>query len=94
MVEPACGRQVGRHAKLEMYSVYAIKSKDRNYIYVGLTNNLSRRLNEHNAGRNKTTRPYKPFFLIHVEEYETRMEARNREKYLKSGIGKDYLKRL
>ncbi|WP_367389978.1 GIY-YIG nuclease family protein [Lewinella sp. LCG006] len=37
-----------------MYFVYALKSHDRNYIYVGLTNNIDRRINEHNAGYNKT----------------------------------------
>jgi len=48
-----------------MYLVYAIKSKTRNYIYVGLTNNIERRLKEHNEGFNKTTKPYRPFELIY-----------------------------
>ena len=74
--------------------MYAIKSLTRNYIYVGLTNNLSRRLLEHNKGSNKTTRPYCPFDLIHSEEFLTRSQAREREKYLKSGIGKDFLRNL
>ncbi|MEO9483248.1 MAG: GIY-YIG nuclease family protein [Ekhidna sp.] len=97
VVEPACGRQVGRREKLKterVFFVYAIKSTSRNYIYVDLTNNLERRLSEHNEGRNRTTKPYRPFVLIHLEKFETRMEARNREKYLKSGIGKDFLKSL
>lgn len=41
-----------------MYTVYAIKSTSRNYIYVGLTNNLERRLFDHNSRYNKTTKPY------------------------------------
>ena len=45
-------------------------------------------------GYNKTTKPYKPFELILVEKYETRVEARSREKYLKCGIGKEFLKKL
>ena len=77
-----------------MYFVYVISSKVKNYIYVGLTNNVERRLDEHNNGYNKTTKPYKPFELILVEKYETRVEARSREKYLKSGFGKEYLKNL
>ncbi len=44
-----------------MYWVYAIKSLERQYIYVGLTNSLERRMEEHNQGYNKTTKPYKPF---------------------------------
>ena len=77
-----------------MYFVYAIKSCDRNYIYVGITNNLSRRIEEHNKGYNKTTKAYRPFSLIYSEELNTREEARTREKYLKSGVGKEFLKSL
>ncbi len=77
-----------------MYWVYAIKSVTRNYFYVGITNNLERRLNEHNNGLNKTTKPYRPFILIVNELVEARPEARKREKYLKSGIGKEHIKSL
>lgn len=77
-----------------MYYVYAISSDSRNYIYVGLTDNVERRVNEHNSGKNKTTKPYRPFKLFHQEQFETRAEARNREKYLKSGTGKEYLKMI
>ena len=75
-----------------MYFVYAIKSVNRNYIYAGLTNDIERRVAEHNAGKNKTTKPYRPFKLIYSESFITRVEARKKEKYLKSGIGKEYLK--
>lgn len=77
-----------------MFIVYALKSESRNYIYVGLTNNLERRFTEHNQGKENTTRPYKPYKLLYSETYSTRPEAREREKYLKSGIGKDFLKRI
>jgi len=77
-----------------MYVVYAIKSLNRNYLYVGLTDNLERRLNQHNNGYNRTTKAYKPFELIYSEELETRPEARVREKFLKSGCGKEFLKSL
>ena len=77
-----------------MYYVYAINSQTRNYIYVGLTNNIVRRIEEHNNGSNKTTRPYRPFKLILTENYENRSEARLREKFLKSGVGKEFLKKL
>ena len=75
-----------------MYYVYAISSLERNYIYVGLTDNLERRFFEHNNGKNKTTKPYLPFKIIYTEEFETRLEARQKEKYFKSGIGKEKLK--
>ena len=77
-----------------MYYVYALKSETRNYIYVGMTNNLERRVSEHQLGYNKTTKPYRPFRLIYQESLETRQEARNKEKYLKGGSGKKFLKSL
>jgi putative endonuclease len=79
---------------IKMYQVYAIKSCNRNYIYVGITNNFTRRLNEHQKGKEKTTRSYAPFKVIIIEERKSRPEARKREKYLKSGCGKEYLKSL
>jgi putative endonuclease len=63
-------------------------------MYVGMTSDLERRVSDHNSGYNKTTKPYKPFDIVLVEEYSTRILARQREKYLKSGIGKEYLKSL
>ncbi|OGZ60148.1 MAG: endonuclease [Candidatus Spechtbacteria bacterium RIFCSPLOWO2_12_FULL_38_22] len=77
-----------------MYVVYAIKSKIRNYIYVGLTNNLDRRFREHNLDNEKTTKAYRPFKIIYTEKFETRIKARKKEKYLKSGVGKEFLKSL
>ena len=74
-----------------MYYVYAISSLERNYIYVGLTDNLERRFCEHNSGKNKTTKPYSPFKILYTQEFETRLEARQKEKYFKSGIGKEKL---
>jgi len=77
-----------------MFTVYAIKSKIRNYIYVGFTSDLNDRLHRHNSGYEKTTRAYAPFDLIFTEEFQTRTQARVKEKYLKSGIGKEFLKKI
>lgn len=77
-----------------MYYVYAIASLERNYIYVGLTDNVDRRFGEHNEGKNKTTKPYRPFVLIFTIEAATRIEARKFEKYYKSGSGKEKLKQI
>jgi len=66
----------------------------RNYIYVGLTGNVARRIAEHNNGENRSTKAYKPFVLLFSEQHETREKAREKEKYLKSGVGKEFLKRL
>ena len=75
-----------------MYIVYAIKSISKDWIYVGLTSNLEQRLKKHNAGHNKSTKPYAPFILVYSEEQTDRISARKREKYLKSGSGKRWLK--
>ena len=75
-----------------MIYVYAIKSKVKNYIYVSMTNNLDRRIMEHNNGENKSTKAYKPLIVIFTELFLTRIEARKKEKYLKSGVGKEWLK--
>ena len=75
-----------------MYTTYAIKSTTRKYIYIGLSNDIARRLNQHNRGYNRTTKPYKPFELIYAKEFDTRFQAREHEKYLKSSKGRDYLK--
>jgi putative endonuclease len=77
-----------------MFCVYALYSLNRNYIYVGITNNMERRFSEHQNGKNRTTKPYAPFKIILHESFQTRIEARVREKYLKSGIGKEFLKSL
>ena len=75
-----------------MFCVYIIESKKRNYRYVGLTNNLQRRLEEHQKGYNKITKFYCPFELIYSELFDTRPQARRREKYLKSGYGRQWIK--
>lgn len=60
---------------------------------MGLTKSVPERVKRHNDGREKTTKFYRPFQLIHSESFLTRPEAREREKYLKSGVGKEFLKR-
>lgn len=76
------------------YYVYAISSLKKTYKYAGISDNAKRIIDQHNKGYNKTTKPYAPFETILLEEYDNRQEARKREKYLKSGIGREYLKKL
>lgn len=75
-----------------MVWVYAISSVVRNYIYVGMTKDVDTRLARHNKGREKITKPYAPFQLIFTEVCANRVKAREREKYWKSGIGKQKLR--
>ena len=75
-----------------MYYVYVLKSEDHYRFYVGFTQDVEKRLKEHNKGKTKSTKGWKPWELFFVEELPTRLEAREREKYLKSGYGKQWIK--
>ncbi|MFC2080248.1 GIY-YIG nuclease family protein [Bacteroidota bacterium] len=77
-----------------MYTIYAIRSDTDGRIYVGMTENLEKRLLEHNSGITKSTKGFRPWKLIFTEEAESRVQAREREKYWKSGCGKEQLKKL
>jgi len=77
-----------------MIIVYAIKSLSRHFIYVGLTNNLDRRIEEHNKGYNKSTKPYIPFELIYSKSFPDRKQARHHEKELKTTTGRRMLHKL
>ena len=74
--------------------VYVIRSEVDGRFYVGMTENLERRLNEHNNGKTKSTKGYRPWILVHSEIHPDRITARKREKYLKSRVGKEYIKLL
>ena len=75
-----------------MFYVYAISSLNHNYIYVGMTQDLNNRIKRHNDGRERTTKFYKPYKLIFYEICKTRIQARQKEVYWKSGVGKEKLK--
>jgi putative endonuclease len=77
-----------------MITVYVIKSLNKNFRYVGITNNLKKRLLQHSSGQTRSTKSYIPFKLIHTEEYDNYGQAREREKFLKSGVGRKYLDSL
>ena len=76
-----------------MFFVYVIRSSVNGHFYVGMTADVEARLQRHNRGENKSTKAYKPWSLFFFESFETRIEARNREVYLKSGIGKEFIKK-
>ena len=77
-----------------MYYVYLLKSKKDHGLYIGYTNNLKRRFEEHNQGMSLSTKNRIPLKLIFYEAFSNSTDARNREKYLKSGYGRDQLKNI
>lgn len=72
-----------------MHYVYILKSAKNNSLYIGITNNLSRRITEHNKGKNISTKRYLPWVCIYFEGYFSENDAKARENNLKI-FGKAY----
>ncbi|MCC6724661.1 MAG: GIY-YIG nuclease family protein [Saprospiraceae bacterium] len=79
---------------LTEYIVYVLKSEMDGRLYVGFTENLDRRIKEHESGTTKSTKGFRPWKLVHQETVLGLQQARDREKYLKSGVGKEWLKAI
>jgi putative endonuclease len=82
-----------------MYWVYVLSNKERGKIYIGQTGDLEKRVQQHNDpaftkfGKNAYTKINKGMWvLVYKEPFSTRSEAIAREKYLKSHVGRDWLK--
>lgn len=71
--------------------VYILKN-DQNEIYVGQTKDISNRLELHNLRKVKSTKHGCPWTIVHVESFETRGLAMQREKELKTGRGRDWIR--
>jgi len=76
------------------YYTYILKSLKNNSLYIGYSSNLKQRLESHNAGKNKATKPFIPYKLIYYEAFLDRIDAKNREAYLKSGYGRITIMKL
>lgn len=66
-----------------MWYVYILKSEDRNWHYVGSTNDISKRLKEHNNKKVRSTKGFVPLKLIYKKSFDTEGEARKFEKKIK-----------
>ena len=75
------------------YFIYHIKSEE-GYFYTGQTSNLKERLGQHNSGNSFYTKRGTNWKLIHSEEFGTRAEAMKREKYFKTGKGREELQKI
>ena len=73
--------------------VYVLKSKNTNFRYIGSTNNLERRFNEHNDGKSLSTKHYAPFLMETFICVNTEAKARKLEKYFKTGSGRAILRK-
>lgn len=73
------------------YFVYVLQNREKE-LYIGQTKNIDDRITRHNTGRSLSTKNKGPYILIHKEEFNTRAEAVRREKELKSGQGRKWIK--
>ena len=77
----------------QLHIVYVLKSLSSQKSYVGMTIELDRRLAQHNAGQHSYTKRHLPWEIVYTETFKTLIEARAREKYLKSASGRRFLKK-
>jgi putative endonuclease len=77
-----------------MFYVYVLESTQFNKRYIGLSSTPNKRLAEHNQGKTKSTKAFRPWQLVYQEVFQDRSTARQREKYFKSGTGREYLNKI
>ena len=75
------------------YYAYVIYSDKHNRKYKGHCEDLDQRLIEHNLGKTKSIKAYIPWRVVYYEEFQTRVEAIERERYFKTAAGRRYLKK-
>ena len=76
-----------------MYYVYVLQSLKDKKLYIGHTNNLKCRFQDHNSGQGEATKSRAPFRLVYYEACNIIEDAIQREKQFKTGFGRAYLKR-
>lgn len=89
--ESACGGKIVVGGDVNKGFVYVLRCSDQK-LYTGSTRDLYKRLEAHRTGKVRTTKNRRPVQLIYKEEFGNYQEARDREIYLKSGTGREWLK--
>jgi putative endonuclease len=77
-----------------MHYVYLLLSKKDNSFYIGYSSDLKRRVKEHSQGKSASTKYKRPYKLIFYEAFLSKIDAKHREVYLKSGWGLRSIKKL
>jgi len=77
-----------------MHYLYILLNETKTRTYTGVADDVEKRLSEHNAGRVKSSSPYRPYKVIHTETFATLSEARQREKFYKSTTGRRRIKEM
>jgi len=76
-----------------VYYTYILQSLKYGKLYIGISDNLRRRVSQHNSGHVKSTAPFTPYQLVWYGAFETKQKARDFEVYLKSSSGHAFLKK-
>jgi putative endonuclease len=78
-----------------MFFVYVLYSPSANKFYVGYTSNLESRILSHNVyGTKDWTKRHRPWNLVYTESYESKSKALKREKELKTGVGREFIRKM
>ncbi len=77
-----------------MFYAYVLQPLKKNILYKGSTENLNQRLEQHNNGLVTFTSKFRPWKIVYFETFSTRAEAMVREKFFKSGKGREWLKNI
>ncbi len=77
-----------------MYQIYVLENQNDKSWYIGYTADLNKRVNEHQSGYgSQTTRVKGNWEIMYCEGYKNRADAKGRERFLKSGSGRKFLKK-
>jgi putative endonuclease len=79
---------------MEEWFVYALRSLRDDNLYIGISRNPEKRVGTHNKRKTGSTRSRRPFILVYKQSCNSLAEAREKEKYYKSGVGREHLKNL
>ena len=76
---------------MKFYYVYVLYNQNKDFIYIGYSEDVIERLKAHNEGSVQSTKFYRPLELIHYEAYKNKEDAKRREMYLKTNRGRTTL---
>ncbi len=87
----ACGKSGN---SLAMWNTYILRNDCNKRFYIGVTNNIKRRVAEHNRSKKRSVTHFGNYYLVYSEQFSTRNEATQRERKLKSYKGGNAFKKL
>lgn len=81
-------------ARVTTVFLYALRNLVNSELYVGISQDVDKRIKEHNQGKNRYTKAFIPWSVFYTEPHQDYVSARKREKYFKNASGKKYLRKI